>query len=140
MTKPSDITNSDLSSDLPEITVLLGFEDDRFTLYRFVLDRLNRIKVFSERPKSADEISIFIQKLQPDVVFLDWMMLGRQFEVLRQIKIEYPDIISIIYIVDDRCEQFALDAGADVILRMPLSLEDLVFAIRRTYAEKHRYD
>lgn len=140
MTKPPYTPNNQLSSDLPEIKVLLGFEDDRFSLYRFILDDINGIKAISERPKGADEISIFIQKLQPDVVFLDWMMLGRQFEVLRQIKIEYPDIISIIYIVDDRCEQFALDAGADAILRMPLSLEDLVFAIRRTYAEKHGYD
>lgn len=134
MTKPS--------SDLPEIKVLLGFEDISVGfVWKKMVESLQNASVCSDLINNIIEAIEIIQNKQPDVAIFDVKLLGNQcLDVLQQIKREAPDIIVLVYSVTAEGGKVALDAGADKLLTMPVAPQILNDTILRTFAEKHGYD
>lgn len=134
MTKPS--------SDLPEIKVLLGFEDIPVGfVWKKMVESLQNASVCSDVINSIIEAIEITQNKQPDVAIFDMKLLGSQcLDVIQQIKREAPDIIVLIYSVTAEGGKVALDAGADKLLTMPVAPQILNDTILRTFVEKHGYD
>lgn len=106
------------------------------------------IKNLSERIKSRNlELDLavngnqaleLIVNVKPDVIILNFDTPGVVgMELLRDVKIIYPDIQVIIlsrhYSIQDRME--ALVAGAYMLFEKPVDIDDLIKTILRAYKE-----
>ena len=98
-----------------------------------IIGSFNDIDVIADDIASGEELLQRLRKTQPDVIILDVSLPGRSgLEVLKQIKIFYPDIKVLVLSMYPE-DQFAirmLKAGASGYLHKDSAPEVLIEAIR----------
>lgn len=98
-----------------------------------IIGSFNDIEVIADDIASGEELLQRLRKTQPDVIVLDVSLPGRSgLEVLKQIKIFYPDIKVLVLSMYPE-DQFAirmLKAGASGYLHKDSAPEVLIEAIR----------
>ena len=116
---------------------ILLIDDDSDELEMFT-DALNRLELpvsfFCEQVGTIDDALIFLQKIRPDFIFLDFNMPLKNgldgLEEIKRIK-NYSGIPIILYsgFIDDEIDKKAIDMGALACLRKPYHTQSLTYKL-----------
>ena len=116
---------------------ILLIDDDADELEMFT-DALNKldlpISFFCEQVGTIDDALVFLNKIRPDFIFLDFNMPLKNgldgLEEIRRIK-NYSTIPIILYsgFIDDEIDKKALDMGALACLRKPYHTKSLTYKL-----------
>jgi len=103
-----------------------------------IIDQTSDLKVVGEA-ESSIEVLQKIRSIKVDVLLLDLGMPGRGgLEVIKQIKIEYPDLPVLVFSMhpEDQYEVRVLKAGASGYLNKRTPPDQLLNAIRNAHSGK----
>ena len=116
---------------------ILLIDDDADELEMFT-DALNKLDLpvsfFCEQVGTIDDALVFLNKIRPDFIFLDFNMPLKNgldgLEEIRRIK-SYSTIPIILYsgFIDDEIDRKALDMGALACLRKPYHTKSLTYKL-----------
>ena len=116
---------------------ILLIDDDADELEMFT-DALNKLDLpvsfFCEQVGTIDDALVFLNKIRPDFIFLDFNMPLKNgldgLEEIRRIK-NYSTIPIILYsgFIDDEIDKKALDMGALACLRKPYHTKSLTYKL-----------
>ena len=116
---------------------ILLIDDDSDELEMFT-DALNSLELpvsfFCEQVGTIDDALIFLQKIRPDFIFLDFNMPLKNgldgLEEIKRIK-NYSGIPIILYsgFIDDEIDKKAIDMGALACLRKPYHTQSLSYKL-----------
>ena len=116
---------------------ILLIDDDADELEMFT-DALNKLDLpvsfFCEQVGTIDDALVFLNKIRPDFIFLDFNMPLKNrldgLEEIRRIK-NYSTIPIILYsgFIDDEIDRKALDMGALACLRKPYHTKSLTYKL-----------
>ena len=116
---------------------ILLIDDDADELEMFT-DALNKLELpvsfFCEQVATIDDALVFLNKIRPDFIFLDFNMPLKNgldgLEEIRRIK-NYSTIPIILYsgFIDDEIDKKALDMGALACLRKPYHTKSLTYKL-----------
>ena len=116
---------------------ILLIDDDADELEMFT-DALNKLQLpvsfFCEQVGTIDDALVFLNKIRPDFIFLDFNMPMKNgldgLEEIKRIK-NYSGIPIILYsgFIDDEIDKKALDMGALACLRKPYHTQSLTYKL-----------
>ena len=83
----------------------------------------------------GEEAIRMTQALRPDVVLMDLMMPGVDgIEATKQIKATVPETLIVVHTARSDYRERAVEAGASVVLTIPIEAQDLIATIRQVTA------
>jgi two-component system nitrate/nitrite response regulator NarL len=84
---------------------------------------------------SPDQAASMIRNLSPDVLIIDMAMVGA-FELIRDVRIDTPDVRVIAFAIDDKMSTIidCAESGASGYVTAEASIDELVSAIERAAA------
>lgn len=100
---------------------------------RSILAKATDIEIVGE-VENGDEIKTLIPRLLPDILLLDLKMPGTSpFEIEKWVRLNYPEIVTLVLTAHDRDHYLAgmMDAGVAGYLDKSERAENLITAIRR---------
>ena len=116
---------------------ILLIDDDADELEIFT-DVLNKLKLlvsyYCEQVGTIDDAMIFLKKIRPDFIFLDFNMPLKNgldgLEEIKRIK-NYSGIPIILYsgFIDEEIDKKAMDMGASACLRKPYHTRTLTYKL-----------
>jgi DNA-binding NarL/FixJ family response regulator len=84
---------------------------------------------------NGEEAVRMTQALRPDVVLMDLMMPGMDgVEATKQIRATVPETLIVVNTARSDYRDRAVEAGASIVLTIPISDEEIIDAIRQVTA------
>jgi len=124
---PALITRARELMELASVIVVDDYDELRSLIVTF-LNMYSKFRVVGEAQNGSEAVRM-VEQFKPQIVLMDMLMpVMDGVTATRLIKEEHPDVLVILYSGDDSDENIRKikEAGADLHLKKPLDLENLI--------------